>query len=321
MAQPRKRHWRALKRLARYLKGKPITVFEYRWQTESGEIEGYTDSDWAGCRHTSKSTSGGAMMLGQHCVKTWSSTQKSITLSSGEAELVAMVKMSSEVLGLIQLAKDWGQTKIGRVLADSSAALAVVKRKGNGKLRHVRVGMMWIQQTEENGDLQYNKVAGEKNQGDLMTKGLGQVVREKHMAALGQVSRPGRAETALHTTTQNHHPKNQQRNYQPGNQEEEEEYDEIDFINSIQSTPQYPNTYNRGRGHSIGKTQYINHKFHKPKNRGAADAAAAAAPKSGTSSTERPAAAAAAVAAAAPPGRGGVQDSTCICSHFRTKQY
>jgi hypothetical protein len=57
MATPRKRHWRMLKRLARYLKGKPRTVFEYKWQKDSGEIEGYTDSDWAGCKQTSKSTS------------------------------------------------------------------------------------------------------------------------------------------------------------------------------------------------------------------------------------------------------------------------
>ena len=47
-------------------------------------------------------------MLGSHCLKSWSSTQQSITLSSGEAELVAAVKMCTEVIGISQLARGWG---------------------------------------------------------------------------------------------------------------------------------------------------------------------------------------------------------------------
>ena len=43
---------------------------------------------------------------GSHCLKTWSSTQKSVALSSGEAELIAAVKSSTEVIGILQLAKD-----------------------------------------------------------------------------------------------------------------------------------------------------------------------------------------------------------------------
>ena len=85
-------------------------------------------------------------MLGGHCLKSWSSTQKSITLSSGEAELVAAVKMCTEVIGITQLARDWGVELEGRIYVDSSAAIGVAKRRGNGKLRHVRVGLLWIQE-------------------------------------------------------------------------------------------------------------------------------------------------------------------------------
>ena len=45
----------------------------------------YTDSDWAGCRQTGKSTSGGAVMIGENFIKSWATTQASITLSSSEA--------------------------------------------------------------------------------------------------------------------------------------------------------------------------------------------------------------------------------------------
>jgi hypothetical protein len=172
-------------------------VFVYKWQEAQGGMDGFTDSDWAGCKRTAKSTSGGVIMLGSHCLKSWSATQKSVTLSSGEAELVAAIKMSSEVLGLIELAKDWGIQLLGRVLIDSSAALAVVRRKGSGKLRHIRVGSLWVQQTEKEGRLAYKKVLGTKNPSDLLTKGLGATAIMQHTARVSQERRPGRAEVSL----------------------------------------------------------------------------------------------------------------------------
>ena len=58
----------ALKRLARYLIGKPRLVFHYRWQ-EACAGEAFSDTDWAGCIKTRKSTSGGCLMVGRHMVK------------------------------------------------------------------------------------------------------------------------------------------------------------------------------------------------------------------------------------------------------------
>ena len=64
MARPTRGAWKKLKRVGRYLIGKPRMVLKYRWQGEEEEVDGYTDSDWAGCRVTGKSTSGGAIMVG-----------------------------------------------------------------------------------------------------------------------------------------------------------------------------------------------------------------------------------------------------------------
>ena len=136
-------------------------------------------------------------MVGGHYIKSWSTTQKSVALSSGEAELVAAVKMSCELIGLLQLARDWGIQYEGKVLIDSSAALAVVRRKGNGKLRHIRVGSLWVQQTETRGDLRYSKVLGTLDPADLLTKGLGTRLLEQHRAKVGQEVREGRATEGL----------------------------------------------------------------------------------------------------------------------------
>ena len=101
MSNPTDSSKRKLKRLGRYLLNKPRVVNLYPFQGETREIWGYSDSDWAGCKRTARSTSGGVMLIGDHSVKSWSSTQKSVTLSSAEAELVACVKTCTETVGLI----------------------------------------------------------------------------------------------------------------------------------------------------------------------------------------------------------------------------
>ena len=135
-------------------------------------------------------------MLGQHCVKSWSTTQKSITLSSAEAELVAAVKISAELLGLEQMMAEWGISVRSEILIDSSAALGVISRKGNGKLRHVRVGMLWIQEKQDNGELSYTKVPGAENPADLMTKHLSQGVIDSHLKRINATIAFGRSELA-----------------------------------------------------------------------------------------------------------------------------
>ena len=188
---------RKMRRLGRYLIGKRRVVWKFSNQARKKEAKGFTDSDWAGCRRTAKSTSGGAMMIGSHTIKTWSSTQKSITLSSGEAEFVAAVKMSTEIIGLTQLAADWGDELAGNVFVDSSAAIGVARRKGCGKMRHVRVGQLWIQEKQEEGELEFTKVRGELNPADMMTKHVGEGLTVRHMSMLKQDFREGRAEKGL----------------------------------------------------------------------------------------------------------------------------
>ena len=197
MSKPTRGDRKALKRLARYLVGVPRVVSRFATQYSPDILMGYSDSDWAGCKKTSRSTSGGAITNGSHLIKSWSATQKSITLSSGEAELVAAVKMSCELIGMCQLMADWGQELRAKVWVDSAAALGIVHRRGNGKLRHVRVGMLWIQEKVEEGELEVDKVLGAENPADLMTKHLGRQVIDKHMLSLEQETREGRAGMSL----------------------------------------------------------------------------------------------------------------------------
>ena len=110
---------------------------------------------------------------------------------------MAAVKMSAELIGIVQMASDWGEQLQGHVHVDSSAAIGIIGRKGCGKMRHVKVGMLWIQEKEEDGEIKYHKILGTENPGDLMTKYLGQKVIDKLMPELSQVFTEGRASSGL----------------------------------------------------------------------------------------------------------------------------
>ena len=60
----------------------------------------------------------------------------------GEAVLVAAARMSTEFIGLCQLCHEIQMPAFGIVHVDSTAALRVIKRLGNGRMRHVRVGQL-----------------------------------------------------------------------------------------------------------------------------------------------------------------------------------
>ena len=110
---------------------------------------------------------------------------------------MAVVKMSCELIGMMQLAHEWGLELGGRVYVDSSAALGIVKRRGNGKMRHIRVGQLWVQEKNETGELEYTKVAGEENPADLMTKYFQEKLAKRFMDIIGQVFTTGRSEKSL----------------------------------------------------------------------------------------------------------------------------
>ena len=146
-------------------------VFRFRFQ-EASVLECYSDTDWAGCPRTRKSTSGGALLLGSHVLKTWSSTQPNISLSSGEAEFYGVVKASGIAMGQQSLMKDLGIETRLRVWTDSSAAMGVCARQGLGKLRHIETHTLWVQEKVRDKSIELRKVRGDINPADIFTKHL-----------------------------------------------------------------------------------------------------------------------------------------------------
>ena len=196
MSKPLVGDWAKLNRIGRYLVGRPRLVSLFAWQAPTLTVTAYTDSDWAGCKLTGRSTSGGIVTVGSHVLKTYSRQQKTVALSSAEAELHAMVAASAEALGIVSLMKDMGIDALGEVYADSSAALGIAQRQGMGKVRHIRTQALWVQEVRATGRLSYKKVLGTRNPSDILTKHVASTLLEQHLLTVGAEFRGGRADSA-----------------------------------------------------------------------------------------------------------------------------
>ena len=136
-------------------------------------LEVATDSDWSGNRETRSSTSCGSIYLGGNWIHSYSRTQKLITLSSTEAEFVALVGGASEGLLLKAVIQHLvnGEVEL-KLFGDNTASIALASKDGVGKLKHVSGRLLWIQQRQQLGDLQLRRVDTLTNPSDLGTKVL-----------------------------------------------------------------------------------------------------------------------------------------------------
>ena len=120
-------------------------VHSYRWQNGPSSVTVYSDSDWAGCCESRKSTSGACVLHGDHLIKAYSKTQAITALSSAEAEYYSMVKTASEGFGLKAMIEDYLEPLSPWMYVDVTATIGVAQRVGLGKLRHLDTQSLWLQ--------------------------------------------------------------------------------------------------------------------------------------------------------------------------------
>ena len=95
-----------------------------------------------------------------------------IARSSAEAELYAAALGASEVKGIVSLLKDLGYEKRPVLAIDAKATEHILRRQGIGKLKHIDVAYLWIQDEVRSRRLHVRRVRSEDNIADLGTKPL-----------------------------------------------------------------------------------------------------------------------------------------------------
>ena len=124
----------------------------------------------------------------------WSKTQSNIALSSGEAELNAAVKGMSETIGLYHLISEtWGITPKVELCVDASACKGMVLRHGSGKVKHLSVKQLWVQEAVRVFGVQVARVPRVDNPADILTHSVSHPIPEKQLERIS-ADRGGRGE-------------------------------------------------------------------------------------------------------------------------------
>ena len=122
----------------------------FDFQNDPKEFHLYTDSDWASCRTSRRSTSGGLVLHRSHLVGHWSKVQGKIAPSSGEAELMAANLGLSSLAGIVQLQLELDQSDVTayklKHFIDASACKGMLLRRGVGAIKHLKVRDLWGQE-------------------------------------------------------------------------------------------------------------------------------------------------------------------------------
>ena len=150
----------------------------------------YVDSDWAGCTHARRSTSGVAVFVLRASVLSHSRTQAAAGLSSGEAEFYAIGSGTSDALFLRSLVLEACMfSKVNlTVYTDSTAGKSMAGPfRTTIKTKHVSLRLLYMQELVTSGFVKLRKVLGTLNPADVLTKVVSKDVLYRHFSTLGLV--------------------------------------------------------------------------------------------------------------------------------------
>ena len=190
---PSNAHFAAAQRTIQYLQC--TRTLGLRYHTDRTHIATtFSDSDWAGCVDTRQSTSGRMTMLQGAAVLWGSSRQRSIALSSAEAEMVAASDAARDTRFIRRLFSSIGKPipNPTPLMVDSSSAIQWATRKAKWSAsRHIATRHFCIQQWKRDGQLIPLKVVTTRQLADIATKALhaSRHIRDPSHARHGRTTR------------------------------------------------------------------------------------------------------------------------------------
>jgi hypothetical protein len=174
MVEPRRVHWVAAKHVLRYLCGTVDYGLDYH-RGDGVRLVGYTDSDWAGCVSDRKSTSGCCFGLGSTVVSWFSRKQKSVALSSAEAEYMAASQANCEALWLHKMLIGlFGvQLRPTVIYCDNQSCIKLSENLVfHDRSKHIETRYHFIRDYVQRGAMELQYISTEEQVADILTKAL-----------------------------------------------------------------------------------------------------------------------------------------------------
>uniref|UniRef100_A0A2N9H4X0 Integrase catalytic domain-containing protein n=1 Tax=Fagus sylvatica TaxID=28930 RepID=A0A2N9H4X0_FAGSY len=187
-SNPGPAHWRAVKRILRYLRGTSDHALCYHGRDL--RLTGYSDADWASDKDERKSTSGYAFILGGGAVSWCSKKQSCIALSTMESEYVACSAAVQEAVWLRRFLQRLGVTAHAEdavlLYSDSTSALAYAKGpKYHGKAKHIELRYHYIRDMVSQREVILQHISTSSMVADPLTKPIARDLFFSHTRSMG----------------------------------------------------------------------------------------------------------------------------------------
>ena len=174
-----------VQRLGRYYEGQPVLVWCYPLQGTPEGVRVDGDADWAPTSELQRrSTSGGAVRYGDHTWDCYSVTQSTIALSSGESEMYATGSATARGLQCKTYLIETQRPSNLKIYSDSTAGRGMVNRVGVGKVRHLELRYLWIQERLRLKAFELLKEDTNEMTADILTKYSEWSTIQKHCTTL-----------------------------------------------------------------------------------------------------------------------------------------
>lgn len=173
-ANPGSQHWKAAKRVIRYLKG--TSDYKIVYEKSKQELYAYVDADWAGDLNDRRSCSGNVIMFANGPISWKSKKQKSVALSTMEAEYMALSEVVKELLYLKRLLEHMRMTISegpSIIFCDNQSAIQLTKNNVyHSRSKHIDIRYHFSREAYERDEISLKYERSESMAADVLTKAL-----------------------------------------------------------------------------------------------------------------------------------------------------
>lgn len=167
-------HWRAVKRIMRYLRG--TANYKLQFSRSKETLYCHSDADWASDVDKRRSCTGHVVIMSNAAISWQSKRQATVALSSTEAEYMAMSSAICEVIWMQQLSSELDKRpESGTVIwcDNESAQKLALSDAYRPRTKHIDIRYHHMRQKIEDGVIDVQHVPSKENLADVLTKAIG----------------------------------------------------------------------------------------------------------------------------------------------------
>ncbi|XP_055848463.1 uncharacterized protein LOC129913688 [Episyrphus balteatus] len=179
-------HWLAAKRVLRYLAGRASLGLVYTKKKEA--LFGYTDADWGNCVIDRRSYTGYVFLLSGAAISWKSTKQRTVSLSTTEAEYVSLSEASKEAIYLRSILLELGFLDFAKtkIFVDNRGALCLANdHVFHARTKHIDIKHHFVRESVVAGMFVLQHIPTDQMTADILTKPLSREVHSKCTEALG----------------------------------------------------------------------------------------------------------------------------------------